>query len=142
MDMEDDPHFSFIDDFEEEMDNFWKDEDPNKAPSGEESDYLESEEETSLRLPTSHHCIDMEEEEETLEAEDEDAIDRILAEEEAELLKENGLEDAVKEEAVKEKIILDRLNVEKLINMLSKVRLAWPEDMPYYDANEYSTDPE
>lgn len=46
------------------------------------------------------------------------------------------------EKETKEKLVLDRMNVEDLINMVSRVRLAWPENFPYYDAAEFATDPE
>jgi len=125
MDAED-PHLGFYDEFEEEMHNFWK-EDPNRPFSDEESEYEEEH-------GPGH-------DQDRLGPEQEDMINKILQEEEEELLKEEGLEE-VKEEVVPEKIILDRLNVEKLINMLSKVRLVWPENLPHYDETEYSTDAE
>lgn len=41
-----------------------------------------------------------------------------------------------------EKFPLDHVNVETLVNMISKIHLVWPEDLPYYDELEYSMDPQ
>ncbi|ODN00850.1 Dynein regulatory complex subunit 7 [Orchesella cincta] len=41
-----------------------------------------------------------------------------------------------------EKYPLDHVNVQNLVNMLSKIHLVWPEDLPYYDETEYSTEPD
>lgn len=37
---------------------------------------------------------------------------------------------------------LDSSNVQDLINMLAKVKLIWPEDLPHYDEHQYNSDAE
>lgn len=41
---------------------------------------------------------------------------------------------------IPEKYPLDHVNVENLVNMLAKIRLVWPEDLPQYDELDFSTE--
>jgi hypothetical protein len=79
---------------------------------------------------------------EELTKEEEEEVEKILEEEEEALMAEEVAR--IQEQGEKkeeEKIILDKMNIDQLINMVSRVRLAWPEDLPGYDETEFSTDP-
>lgn len=79
----------------------------------------------------------------SLNQEEEEEVDRIIGEEEEAMLAEEvALLQELAEKEGPEKLLLDRLNVDKLINMVSRVRLAWPENLPGYNEEEYSTDPQ
>ncbi|XP_035704251.1 coiled-coil domain-containing protein lobo-like [Folsomia candida] len=135
---EDDPHFAFGDEFEEEMDKFWLDEKPVRQ---DEIDNLFEEEEDFEEGDGEEWGV---EGLENLDASEQEAVDQVMNEEEDEALlaEEVALLQALQEEKGPEKLLLDSTNVDKLINMLSRVRLAWPENLPGYDATEYATDPE
>jgi hypothetical protein len=93
----------------------------------EETDFFDTEDETEYE---DEYELEAEEEEE--EAEEEEETEEVIPEE---------AEPEGRKFLVKRNGILDFDNVQNLANMLSKVKLVWPENMPWFNEAEYSTDP-